>query len=573
MTLCSILLVAASVCLKLASAKDVYYNWSVDWVNAAPDGFERPVIGINGQWPCPTIDIETGDRLIVDVYNNLGNESTGIHWHGMFQHSTGFMDGTTGVTQCPIKPGDKLRYDFTVYFSKLRMFTNFNADNAKVPDQSGTYWYHSHNLGQYPDGLWGPFIIRNQNDPYTDQYEDEIILTLTDWYHEQMPTMLANYISTANEADNDGREPKPDRALINANVNATISVKPSTTYLVRVICVGNWPGHGLMLPNQSYDVVEADGTWLQRYPVPSNLNTRLTPGQRLSFLMTTKDDASTNQPIFDIMDLNMMFIDEGELPSPTYNPNATAHFVFNESAPLPPAPIIYALGDADFVDDVNFVPYDMELPMGPVNHQILMNIDARNESGLERFIINGNTYLPQKTPSLYTAMTVDPEASMDASIYGPVNPFVLNYGDVVEIVMNDYHSNLHPFHLHGHNFQVLERTAPNGGFWNGTNGTYSRPPVKRDTIMVQNGGHMIIRFRADNPGVWLFHCHVEWHVETGLLATIIEAPDHFPRTSVPRDAQEVCENYPLSFSGNAAGNRNPYNLTGILNGLPLNDSG
>ena len=96
------------------SAKDVHLDWNVTWVSAAPNGHQRPVIGINGEWPCPQIDVNLGDRLIVDLYNGLGNQSTGIHWHGFHQYMTGTMDGASDVTQCPLAPGSKMTYDFTV---------------------------------------------------------------------------------------------------------------------------------------------------------------------------------------------------------------------------------------------------------------------------------------------------------------------------------------------------------------------------------------------------------------------------------------------------------------------------
>lgn len=107
-------LIALASWLGLAAAKNVYLDWNVTWVNASPDGYERPVIGINGEWPCPQIDVDVGDRLIVDVYNGLGNESTGIHWHGFHQYATGVMDGDSGVTQCPIAPGLRMQYHFDV---------------------------------------------------------------------------------------------------------------------------------------------------------------------------------------------------------------------------------------------------------------------------------------------------------------------------------------------------------------------------------------------------------------------------------------------------------------------------
>ena len=100
--------------LQLAVAKTVTYDWNIGWTSAAPDGFSRAVIGINGQWPCPTIDVNNGDRVIVNVYNGLGNQSTSLHWHGIHQNGTAYMDGTTGASQCPIPPGSSFTYDFYV---------------------------------------------------------------------------------------------------------------------------------------------------------------------------------------------------------------------------------------------------------------------------------------------------------------------------------------------------------------------------------------------------------------------------------------------------------------------------
>src|SRR6266699_3789505 len=81
-------------------------NWNITWVKAAPDGFSRPLIGINGQWPCPAITLNYGDILILTVFNGLGNESTAIHFHGINQNGTNFEDSPAMVTQCPIMPGD-----------------------------------------------------------------------------------------------------------------------------------------------------------------------------------------------------------------------------------------------------------------------------------------------------------------------------------------------------------------------------------------------------------------------------------------------------------------------------------
>lgn len=99
------------------AAKDIHLDWNITWVWAAPDGFGRPMIGINNEWPCPIINADLGDHLIVDVHNGLGNQSTGIHWHGFHQYMTGTMDGSNQVTQCALPPGSSMRYEFDVSIS------------------------------------------------------------------------------------------------------------------------------------------------------------------------------------------------------------------------------------------------------------------------------------------------------------------------------------------------------------------------------------------------------------------------------------------------------------------------
>jgi len=96
-------------------AATVTYNFNLSWVYANPDGAHvRPVIGINGQWPLPAIIAMKGDRVIVNVQNSLGNESTSVHFHGIFMNGTNEMDGPAGVTQCEIAPGSSFTYNFTV---------------------------------------------------------------------------------------------------------------------------------------------------------------------------------------------------------------------------------------------------------------------------------------------------------------------------------------------------------------------------------------------------------------------------------------------------------------------------
>jgi len=80
----------------------------------------------------------------------------------------------------------------------------------------------------------------------------------------------------------------------------------------------------------------------------------------------------------------------------------------------------------------------------------------------------------------------------------------------------------HPIHLHGHDFALLAQS----------NKTYSKEeadklikrdnPPRRDVALVPSGGYIIIAFKADNPGVWLMHCHIAFHASSGLALQIIE---------------------------------------------------
>lgn len=96
------------------SAATVTHDWTIDWVTAAPDGYARPVIGVNNQWPCPLLEANLGDTVVINLHNNLGNETTGLHFHGISQYGSPEMDGPVAATQCDVPPGSSFTYKFVV---------------------------------------------------------------------------------------------------------------------------------------------------------------------------------------------------------------------------------------------------------------------------------------------------------------------------------------------------------------------------------------------------------------------------------------------------------------------------
>jgi iron transport multicopper oxidase len=112
--------------------------------------------------------------------------------------------------------------------------------------------------------------------------------------------------------------------------------------------------------------------------------------------------------------------------------------------------------------------------------------------------------------------------------------------------------------LHGHAFQVVSRSEEEAGAYDASTAPPTpQTPMRRDTVLVRPNGNVVLRFKADNPGIWLFHCHIEWHVASGLVATMIEDPVGLQQQlsgKIPKDHLDACKASNQATEGNAAGN-------------------
>lgn len=126
-------LLSLSAISAIAWAETHFFDWNITWVTANPDGMQpRPVIGINNEWPLPLLNFTKGDRIIANVRNQLGNESTSVHFHGFFQNGTNEMDGPPGVTQCNIPPNETMVYNFTVSPLSLTHLVHADSDASLI---------------------------------------------------------------------------------------------------------------------------------------------------------------------------------------------------------------------------------------------------------------------------------------------------------------------------------------------------------------------------------------------------------------------------------------------------------
>jgi iron transport multicopper oxidase len=86
----------------------------------------------------------------------------------------------------------------------------------------------------------------------------------------------------------------------------------------------------------------------------------------------------------------------------------------------------------------------------------------------------------------------------NATVYGrDTNPYVLNKNDIIEIVLNNDDPGKHPFHLHGHDFQLIQRAPDEDGFYQPSNhSSFPSKPMRRDVVWVRPNSNFVLRFRA-----------------------------------------------------------------------------
>jgi iron transport multicopper oxidase len=354
-----------------------------------------------------------------------------------------------------------------------------------------------------------------------------------------------------------GNEPIPDSMLVNETMGSKWSVKPNTTYLVRPINIGSFVSQYFYIEDHNFTIVEVDGVYTE--PTTTDM-LYIAVGQRYSVLLTTKDSTDQNYAVVNIFDSTQL----ATIPS-TLALNQTNWLQYNLSAPFPNATItVESSSDLLALDDFTLVPYDHHPLLEPSSHVRVELASATLENGVNYVFFNNITYMAPLVPTLYTVLSAGDMAS-NGSIYGQfTNSVVLKKNDVVQLVVNNEHGSTHPLHLHGHDFQVVARSpAYNVSIpFNPCSCTpMPESPMRRDTVVINPHGYLVLRFVANNPGVWFFHCHNDWHLMQGMAMTFVEAPDELQKyMTIPQSQLGICQTSLIPTTGNAAGNLDFSNL-------------
>jgi len=211
--------------------------------------------------------------------------------------------------------------------------------------------------------LAGPLIVHDPNDPYADQYDEELVLTTSDWYHDSVPVLIQQMLTTTNDHF---LPPFPDSLLINDSQNVTFQFTPGKTYKIDIISMSAFAATLLQFDSHTMRVIGVDGTYIQKhdaYPI------RVAPAQRYTVLLNAQPTDRRNYAFLASLDENRDFAHD---PAPIYPLNVTGYIVYDETKALPPP---YVVNSWSPVNDFTFVSLDNQGLLGDPDVSITLDFN------------------------------------------------------------------------------------------------------------------------------------------------------------------------------------------------------
>lgn len=552
------------------------------------DGYERSIITVNRQMPGPSIQVCENDLIVVDVKNRMAGSSITVHWHGITQQGTPYMDGVPMVTQCPILEGQIFRY----YFQ---------------PNNPGLFFWHSHSGLQKVDGFLGSLVVRRpvKNDPNGSLYDFDLpshVVVIQDWLHETSDSLFPGL-----RRRRVGQH--PDTYLINGRgvfkengqnyMNTPYSVfniNSGHDYIFRVIgatCLScpfrfQIEGHKLW-------IIGTDGRDTEPKIVDSVV---LSAGERIKVIVKGMNlNQLQKQNYYMHVTATGICMDDTSKPLPSQQAILRyLDFPYNQ----PPEPPTRSLSPGVVMNEANtgcnkefgFCYMDLvgaeEAPIGikqpKPDYRLILGMDFYNfhnntdeafppntfkvqfnPSGNTPFVGHLNGIVNEPPPSPVLTQLKDVPECLICPTNHPYSQWhtpkeclhiyrVLEYPSIVELVIVDIDTVTgnkrarmsHPMHLHGYDQYLIaegifkttkiEQELPELLKKLDNNPDIPDKPILKDTFLVPSGGYVVYRIIADNPGFWILHCHLAYHAETGMAAVIQigqpadhpDPPDDFP---------------------------------------------
>ncbi|XEU97590.1 hypothetical protein FSHL1_002876 [Fusarium sambucinum] len=532
----------------------------------APDGYEVERLLFNGSYPGPTLEGNWGDTFEITVFNNLTNfNGTSIHWHGIRQLNTNWMDGVSGVTECPIPPGETMTYRWKA-------------------TQYGTSWYHSHFSLQYADGLLGAIKI---NGPTSMNYDVDLgPVLITDHFHKTaFSQVMLEYL---------GRPPAPDSILMNGkgtyyccplkdnpNCDQNCVGLPKLTdfnfekgkkYKMSLVNTGVSTHMTFWIDKHNFSVVATDFVPITPYNT-SILNIAI--GQRYDIIIeanaTLHDSANSKRTNFWMhardcnnggarSNLGIIRYDKDNQKLPWTPPPDEKHLCYGclDELGAKLKPIVKR--NISIATNVNYQNESFKV------HLVGYPDDTAETSQLHKWVLKDSSfYLDWAEPSLSlvkVAYEKDWKHPKWPKGYEPVNLDYTNGSWVYFLIEGKFKESLHnmpghpkiyktqapvahPMHIHGHDFVVLASGTEE--FDPSKVKLQTNNPPRRDVALLPVNGYLVVAFQMNNPGVWLMHCHIAWHASGGLALQFVESPREigpaFQKSDIVPHYAEQCNNW------------------------------
>lgn len=536
------------VLASLALAHAGEYRLTIDRQPVNVTGKPVQSLTINGQVPGPTLRFKEGEDVTIHVTNRL-REDTSVHWHGLLL--PGQMDGVPGLNGYPgIKPGQTYTYRF-----KIR--------------QAGTYWYHSHSGTQEQAGLYGALVI-DPAAPDVVQAARDYVVVLSDFTSEDSDEVLRNLKNDAGyynygkrtigdffaDAQRDGfwgalrdrldwgdmRMDPTDLSdvsgytfLVNGKSpaqNWSGPFTPGERVRLRFINASAMSYFDVRIPGLRMIVIQADGQNVQPVPVDEF---RIAVAETYDVIVVPQDMAYT---------IMAEPIDRSGYARGTLAPRE------GMSAPIPtlrPRTILnmsdmgmaHGMGDMKGMDGMKDMAHGGMGDMKGMDHGAggMSGTDHGGKpeqppSGLPRGWADAGTppgmkalryadlksLTPQKdTRPAAREIVVRLGGNMERYIWtlngrkaSEADPIELHYGERVKLTFVNESMMAHPMHLHGMFVQLV-------------NGQPADRLPNKHVVNVAPGSSYSVMLTADEPGEWAFHCHLLYHLNSGMMTKVVVA--------------------------------------------------
>lgn len=493
-------------CPHFSYAKTVSYDLTIAQHEVNVTGKKVQAMTVNGGIPGPVLYWNEGDQALIHVHNQMDVE-TSIHWHGLLLPNR--QDGVSYLTTPPIKAHSTHTFHFPII-------------------QSGTYWYHSHTGLQEQRGVFGSIVIQPRIKKYS-HVQDEV-LVLSDWTNENphevlrtlksgseyyslkkkaMPSLygaikekslkayLANAITMMPPMDIS--DVGYDAFLINGKKERELEAKPGQWVRLRIINAGSSTYFYLEYAKGPFKVIAADGMDVEPFETNRLL---IATAETYDILIQVPSSEETNRY---------------ELRATAHDGSGFASYFIGPKnaktvrAPVIPRPNLYTMEhDMDFMD-----PDQMKnMHHMSMNHKRPGSVYARLKS------LQSTALDPCKDFKVVKLnLTGDMHRylwTFNGKTLNEEDKILVKKGENVRFVMVNKTMMHHPIHLHGHFFRVVNEY-----------GDYS--PLKH-TVNVPPHGKVIIEFAADKEKDWFFHCHLLYHMMSGMHRIV-----HYEGTQVDAD--------------------------------------